>query len=102
MKRITAYLQDHYSEPLTLNAIAKKFNFSYYYLSTYFSAHSDEGFNEYLNRIRIEKSLELLRNKSIPISEISAMVGYSDHSYFCKVFKKFTGHTPSEYRKGQG
>lgn len=102
MKRITAYLQDHYSEPITLNDIAKKFNFSYYYLSSYFSAHSDEGFSEYLNRVRIEKSLELLRNKSIPISEISALVGYSDHSYFCKVFKKFTGHTPSEYRKGQG
>lgn len=101
INRITAYLQEHYSEPLTLNDIAKRFNFSYYYLSSYFSSHSDEGFSEYLNRVRIEKSLELLRNRSIPISEISSMVGYSDHSYFCKVFKKFTGHTPSEYRKGQ-
>lgn len=101
MNKITNYIKEHYSEPLTLNDIAKKFNFSYYYLSSYFSAHSAEGFNEYLNKVRIKQALKLLTSKDTSIAAISSMVGYSDHSYFCKVFKKFTGTTPSKYRKNK-
>ncbi len=100
MNKITAYMKEHYNEAINLNQISKKFNFSYYYLSSYFSAHSDEGFNEYLNKIRIDKAIEFLHDAKIPISQISTMVGYSDHSYFCKVFKKFVHTTPSKYRKG--
>ncbi|WP_337588930.1 helix-turn-helix domain-containing protein [Gorillibacterium massiliense] len=40
-----------------------------------------------------------MRERAAPISEISSMVGYSDHSYFCRVFKKVTGLAPSQYRK---
>lgn len=99
IQKITAYISAHYADPLTLNDLARKFNFNYYYLSSYFSAHNKEGFSEYLNQIRIEKATELLRHAKMPISEVSIAVGYSDHSYFCKVFKKFTGSTPSNFRK---
>lgn len=101
IKRIIKYIDEHYSEPLSLSLLAEEFSFSYYYLSTYFSNHSSEGFNEYLNRVRINKALELLREGNMPISEISGAVGYSDHSYFSKVFKKFTKLTPSQYKRGK-
>ncbi|OOM75660.1 putative response regulatory protein [Clostridium puniceum] len=98
INKIIQYIHDHYDEQLTLAEVSKLFNFNYSYLSAYFSSHNDEGFNEFLNKIRIQKSCDFLK-QDIPISDISSMVGYSDHSYFCKVFKKFTGLTPSNFRK---
>jgi two-component system response regulator YesN len=99
INKITQYISKHYNEQLTLKEIADKFHFNYYYLSSYFSSQVAEGFSEYLNKIRVEKALELLRKEDIPVSEVSYLVGYSDHSYFCKVFKKFTKVTPSKFRK---
>ena len=98
INKIIHYIQTNYAEPLTLTDVSQKFSFNYYYLSSYFSSHNHEGFNEFLNKIRIEKACEFLK-QDIPISSISSMVGYSDQSYFSKVFKKFTGFTPSSYRK---
>ena len=98
INKIIKYINEHFAEQLTLLDVSKIFNFNYYYLSSYFSNHNKEGFNEFLNKIRIEKACDFLRT-DIPISDISSMVGYSDHSYFCKVFKKFTGVTPSKFRK---
>ncbi|PZD96678.1 DNA-binding response regulator [Paenibacillus sambharensis] len=99
MKKLLDYIAEHYSEPLTLTEVAKHFHFNPSYLSSYFAAHNKEGFNEYVNRLRIGRAEELLRAQEPMISEISGLVGYSDHSYFCKVFKKFTGLSPSQYRK---
>lgn len=99
INKIIEYISNHYAEQLSLKQVADKFHFNYYYLSSYFSSHNKEGFSEYLNKIRVDKSAELLRNEDIPVSEISFMVGYSDHSYFCKVFKKFKKLTPSKFRK---
>lgn len=98
INKIIQYIHDHYDEQLTLTDVSKLFNFNYSYLSAYFSSHNEEGFNEFLNKIRIQKACDFLK-QDIPISDISSMVGYSDHSYFCKVFKKFTGLTPSNFRK---
>lgn len=98
INKIVKYIRIHYSEQLTLSDVSQLFNFNYSYLSYYFSSHNKEGFNEFLNKIRIEKACEFLK-RDIPISDISSMVGYSDHSYFCKVFKKFTSFTPSNFRK---
>ncbi len=99
MKRMMEYIIDHYAEPLTLTELAKHFHFNPSYLSSYFSTHNKQGFSEYLNTIRIEEAAKLLRQGKTPISEISSIVGYSDHSYFCKVFKKITGMSPSQYRR---
>lgn len=99
MKKIINFMMEHYAEPLTLTETAKHFHFNPSYLSNYFSTHMHEGFIEYLNKIRIEEATKLLKKGTIPISEISEMVGYSDHSYFCKVFKKVKGISPSQFKR---
>lgn len=99
LDKILSYIEQHYTEPLRLSEIANHFHFNASYLSSYFSMHHKEGFSEYLNRIRIKKSMELLENSPVTISNISGMVGYSDHSYYCKVFKRITGMSPGAYRK---
>lgn len=101
MKKLMEYMKEHYAEPITLKEVAKHFHFNPSYLSSYFSAHNNEGFIEYLNRIRIEEAAKLLIKGEANISEISAMVGYSDHSYFCKVFKKIKGLSPSQFKRKQ-
>lgn len=101
VNEIIKYIDNHYEEHLELIEIAKVFNFNYYYLSSYFNTHSKEGFNEYLNKIRVKKACELLKNSSIAVAEVSNSVGYSDHSYFCRVFKKIVGITPSKYRRSE-
>ncbi|MEH7073091.1 response regulator transcription factor [Neobacillus drentensis] len=101
MKKLTEYIAEHFAEPLTLTGVAKHFHFNPSYLSSYFSSHNKEGFIEYLNKIRIEEASKLLIEGTESISEISGMVGYSDHSYFCKVFKKIKGLSPSQYKRKQ-
>ena len=98
INRMISYIYENYNKPLTLADVSQIFNFNYSYLSSYFASHSNEGFNEFLNKIRIKKACEFLK-QDIPISKICGMVGYSDHSYFTKVFKKFIGMTPSSYKK---
>ncbi|MFF2446966.1 response regulator [Neobacillus sp. NPDC058068] len=99
MRKLQEYIIDHYAEQITLTEVAKHFHFNPSYLSSYFSTHNKEGFIEYVNKIRIEEATKLLIHEDISISEISSMVGYSDHSYFCKVFKKMKGLSPSQYKR---
>ena len=99
IREIKKYVADHYAEPLELSVIAEQFNLSYSYLSTYFSQTAKEGFSEYLNKIRIRHAQELLEDQSLPVARIGEMVGYTEHSYFCRVFKRITQETPSGYRK---
>ena len=100
MTMIISYIRQHYMEPINLTDIANHFHFNPSYLSSFFSAHNDEGFSEYLNRVRVDKAAELLQQAELSISEISERVGYSDQSYFTKVFKKHKSVSPSQYRKG--
>ncbi|MFV0381495.1 MAG: response regulator [Breznakia sp.] len=100
MNKIIKYIHLHYQKPLSLQTLADEFNFSYSYLSAYFNERSELSFNEYLNTIRVNKAAELLRSGQMSISEVGYEVGFSDHSYFCKVFKKQIGVTPSVYRRG--
>lgn len=99
MKKLLQYIDDHYADQISLADVAEHFHFNPSYLSNYFSTHNKEGFIEYLNKVRIEKASQLLLKDTAPISEISGMVGYSDHSYFCKVFKKINGMSPSKFRR---
>lgn len=96
---IKQYIAKHYNETLELSDLAQKFQFSYNYLSSYFSQNTKEGFSEYLNKIRIGHACELLKQGNLTIAEIGGNVGYSDQSYFCRVFKKVTDETPSGYRR---
>ena len=68
------------------------------YFSTLFKQSTGSSFKEYLNMVRIEESKRLLANTDYSIIDISLATGFEDQSYFSKVFKKFTGLTPKQYR----
>lgn len=99
IRHILEYIQIHYSEPLNLEEVALKFNYNYHYLSVYFSKHMKKTFTDYLNDVRIKKACDLLKYKKTAISVVGNLVGYSNHSYFTKVFRKYMGMAPREYQR---
>lgn len=83
---------------LSLNNIAKQLNINPTYLSSLFRKECDCTLTEYVNRKRIEHALTLLDKTDKPINTIAFECGIQDTNYFIKLFKKFTNHTPSQYR----
>lgn len=97
--RIFTYIDTHYAQNITLKSLAEKFHFSYSYLSSYLNENSNDGFSDYLIKVRIDKSKQLLKSTNYSISKIALEVGFNDSGYFSKVFKKQEGITPSKYRR---
>lgn len=99
MKQILDYININYEKQISLQEIANEFHISYSYLSAYFNNNYKESFNDYLNKVRIQKAKEFLVDPSVQISYVSELVGYSSPNYFTKVFKKLIGYTPTKYRR---
>lgn len=98
--RILDYLNRNYNDSslsLTIVADALKINPSY--LSYFFKKQTGENFVDYLNKTRIEKATTLLESTSLSLFEISEKVGYSNYSCLIRIFKKFYGTTPGNYRE---
>ncbi len=99
IKRALDYIGKNYHEPLSLNDLAKAVNLNPSYLSGLFQKKVGKSFSEYLTEIRISQAKYLLRKTDMPIIEVAMEVGFSDQTYFNKVFKKATEMTPKQYRK---
>lgn len=98
IERIQVLIDQRYAENLQVGDIAKEVFLSPTYLCLLFKQETGETINEYITRARIEKAKELLRDPRNKFYEVCYMVGYSDPSYFSKLFKKITGLTPSAFR----
>ena len=61
---------------------------------------SDFTFNDFLNRYRMQKAVELLKENKYKVYEIADLVGFSDYKYFIKVFKKYVGCSPVKFVEG--
>lgn len=100
---ILQYIQNNYTDPtLTILKISDIFFYNKKYLSALFLKRTNVKFKEYLNTLRMQRALSLINDQTLSISELAEKCGFSDPLYFSKVFKKTTGHTPTEYRKKQG
>jgi two-component system response regulator YesN len=96
-EQLLEYIHEYYSEDISLNKLSKKIYFTPNYLSGIFSKNFNEPFREYLIKYRLEKAKELLRQNKYKIYEVAIMVGYSNLDYFRRIFKNYTGYTPTEY-----
>ncbi|WP_257206887.1 AraC family transcriptional regulator [Bacillus pseudomycoides] len=100
MLRIITYIEDHYKEPITLQAIAEREFLSIPYLSKFFSDNIGLNFQSYLTSIRLKYTVEeLLHNGEIPIADIALKHGFPNAKSFYTAFKARYNVTPSEYRK---
>lgn len=92
------YIAEHQTEDLTLSQVAKAVNMSSYYFCKMFKRVAGINFTDYVARVRIEKSKNLLLNPNLRVSEIAFEVGFQSLTHFNRVFKKITGQSPSDYR----
>lgn len=97
-EQILAYMGDH-SDIVTLKDIAIHFNYHPNYISSLLRNETGRKFTEILLEKRMERALLLMKNTTLSIEEISAILGYSNHSNFYKAFKKYYGITPRDYFK---
>ena len=100
-KEIIKYIHLHYQEDILLYEVAQYFGFSREYFSRFFKQEIGCSFKNYLTCFRLNKSLNLLKNKELTILEISSEVGFSSEIQFINNFKKYYHMTPGEYRKSQ-
>jgi two-component system response regulator YesN len=99
IRKALEYMKTNYNRDITLNDVAEHTFVSSYYLSRLFSKELKRCYVDCLNEIRIEKSKEYLKNESYKSYEVAELVGINDAHYFSKLFKRYTGYTPSEYRE---
>lgn len=99
IRKATSYIQKNITKPITLEEVANHVYLSQYYFSKLFKKEVGINFITYLNQQRIERAKALLKESSLSIEAISYNVGFSQPSYFCKIFKSFTHLTPAKYRK---
>ncbi|WP_276851488.1 helix-turn-helix transcriptional regulator [Enterobacter oligotrophicus] len=96
---IRSYIDAHYASPLTRESVAQAFYISPNYLSHLFQKTGNTGFNEYLTQTRLEHARQLLKSYDLKIKDIAANCGFADSNYFCRLFRKHTERSPSEYRR---
>ncbi len=96
---VALYLQNHIHESVSLEELAQRFFMSRSYLTRSFRNVTGFSVVEYMTYIRIQKAQQLLRESDRSITEIADLCGFGNITYFEKVFKTTTGHTPVQYRK---
>lgn len=98
MKEVCAYIDDHFSEDLSLTSIADHFHLSEYYLARQFRKYTSFTVNNYIVSCRIGEAQRRLIHEEDRIDEIAAKCGFSNLSYFYTSFRKNVGCTPSQFR----
>jgi two-component system response regulator YesN len=97
--KILGFIESNYAQDLSLDRLAEHLNLHPNYISSLFSKETGTTFVNYLNTVRIrEAKKQLAENPHLPVNSIGSRIGFENRHYFNKVFKKYTGMTPGQYR----
>ncbi|MBO4411029.1 MAG: helix-turn-helix domain-containing protein [Lachnospiraceae bacterium] len=96
---VANYVRHHLSEPISVERMAESFYLSRPYLSLKFRRETGQTLTDFILNEKTEEAKRLLRYSDKSLSAIAAYLGFSSHGHFCKVFKKYAGITPNEYRE---
>lgn len=97
MQQLLSYLEDHYSENITLGYAARQMNFSESHFSKIFKKLIGINFSTYLNMVRIEHAAARLKSTSARITDVALSCGFNNVRSFNRTFKEITGYTPSQF-----
>lgn len=100
IKRMIAYIQEHYKETVTLDQLCREGGVSRTVCTKLFQKYVNVTPIDYVRHYRIAKSIELLQSTDKTITEIAYETGFCGTSFFAKTFRKITGITPRQLRKG--
>lgn len=94
-----AFIDRNFSRDLTLEEVSREVHVSPYYFSKLFKEQTGDNFINYLTQRRVESAKQLLADGRLNIKAICNEIGYNDPNYFSRLFKRFEGVTPTEYRE---
>jgi YesN/AraC family two-component response regulator len=103
VERLLMYVKKHIYEPekLTIAHLAEVFNYAPDYVSIYFKRHYGESLKQYITKYKMKLIEIRLLYSQLTVAQIADEFGYLDESHFCKQFKKFSGTTPTSFRKAK-
>lgn len=97
--KISSYINSNYMKRITLEDIGRLTFFSPIYCDTVFKKDTGRSIIDHLIERRIDEAKNHLSSHELSLSKIAELCGFKDYNYFCRVFKKRVGTSPSAYRK---
>ena len=99
LEKVLSHMHIYFDEPIDIKKYANMCHLSEDRFIRMFKANTGLPPYRYQLKVRIERAIEMLENRSLSVSECAEVVGFGDVAYFSRIFKKFTGHPPSYYKK---
>ena len=96
---ITNRLRTNYANPPSLEVLSRAVGYTPQYLSALFCRETGMNIQEFLQRLRVQEACRLLGQKNRSLSDISQAVGYTSPKHFARVFRRYKGCSPTEFRK---
>ena len=97
--KVIEWLEVHYSENISISDAAHHVHLSPGYLNRYLKRHTRRNYSDLLKEIRIRASKKLLKETDLSVKAVARQTGYTDASYFARIFQESTGMTPTEFRR---
>lgn len=98
IQKVKRYVEENYTDNISLSSIAEKFFVTPSYLSRSFKKTEGVNLISYITEKKIQKAKEYIEKGELKLSEIAFLAGYDDYTYFNKVFKRYTGYSPKDYQ----
>ncbi|WP_440118995.1 response regulator transcription factor [Paenibacillus sp. QZ-Y1] len=98
ISKIIEYIGQHYDQDITVKSMSRYVMMGENYVSALFKKKTGHTLIHYLHGVRMEKAAGYLRETDLPVQEVGYRVGFVSDNYFIKIFKRWTGCTPSQYR----
>jgi AraC-type DNA-binding domain-containing proteins len=99
-QRLISYIDDNYHDcNLSISSIGDHFDITPAYISTIFKQETGEGLLDFINRTRLEKAKQLLREDKISIAQIAQEVGFTSSGALIRTFKRYEGVTPGKFKE---
>lgn len=102
VREVVSFCSQNYTGDLSLEVLERTLHLNKYYISHLFSSKLGIRFNDYVNSLRVSHACRLLRETSLPVTEISDIVGFNTQRTFNRAFARFRGLSPVEYRRASG
>ncbi|MFA6504703.1 MAG: AraC family transcriptional regulator [Treponemataceae bacterium] len=100
LERIFSFVHSRFSQPITLAEAAASANLSKFYFTRFFKEQTGQNFHTYLARVRVSHAEELLAGSDVSITEIAYTSGFASLKTFNRLFRTYTGTSPTQYRRG--
>jgi two-component system, response regulator YesN len=95
---VEQYIMNHYKDDLSIETIAKNVFLTPTYLCFLYKKSTGKTINSYITEVKMQKAMDLLKSTTLRLSDIAELIGYNNQNYFTRIFTKYIGISPMQYR----